>query len=126
MRRGTTIVVAVVAILAAIAIGVGAYNFGVSEGLEESGRAGAFVRDEGPRFVHFPFGLILFPLLLFGIFALARAAFWGPRWDGPGGPPWAYEHWTKQRNEMFEDWHRRLHERGSGERPPPGAGSAQA
>jgi hypothetical protein len=110
MRRGIGIGVLLLLILAGIAVGVGAYNAGFSQGLEEAGRAGDIVRviDRGPIF--FPFGLILFPLFFIGLFALMRGAFWRRRWDGSGhhspmgwkgGPP-----------AMFEDWHRNQHEGG--------------
>lgn len=84
MRRGIGISVVLLLILAGIAIGVGAYNAGFSQGLEESGRAGEIVRviDRGPVF--FPFGLFLFPLFFIGIFSLMRGAFWRRRWDGSG------------------------------------------
>jgi hypothetical protein len=62
MRRGIGIGVVLLLILAGIAIGVGAYNAGFSQGLEESGRAGDVVRVIGPGFGFFPFGLFLFPL----------------------------------------------------------------
>jgi len=118
MRRGMGIVMVILLILAAIAIGVGAYNAGLSQGLEEGGRAGEVVRVVGPGFGFFPFGLILFPLFLFGIFALFRAAAWRGRWGGPGGPggPGRWDHhgpWS----ERAEEWHRRLHEQPEGERP---------
>jgi hypothetical protein len=110
MRRGIGIGVLLLLILAGIAIGVGAYNAGFSQGLEESGRAGEIVRviDRGPIF--FPFGLFLFPLFFIGIFALLRGAFWRHRWDGSGhhGPGG----WSKDGPGRFEEWHRHQHERG--------------
>ena len=117
MRRGTMIVVVLLAVLGAIAIGVGAYNVGLSEGLEQSGRAGEVVRVIRPGFGHFPFGLILFPLLFIGLFVLLRGAFWGPRWGGGGAGPWGPDHFMRDRSEMFDEWHRRQHEPGAGDRP---------
>lgn len=117
MRRGIGIGVVLLLILAGIAIGVGAYNAGFSQGLEESGRAGEVVRviDRGPIF--FPFGLFLFPLFIFGIFALMRGAFWrrrgGSGHHGPGG-------WTKGGPPMFEEWHRRQHDKAGD--PPDSSG----
>ena len=113
MRRGFGIGMVILLILVAIAVGVGAYNVGLHQGLEESGRAGDVVRVVGPGF-GFPFGLILFPLFLFGIFALVRGAFWHRGW-GPGhhDGPW-------DRRARLEDWHRRQHEEGSDDRPAPG------
>jgi hypothetical protein len=110
MRRGIGIGVIILLILAGIAIGVGAYNAGLSQGLEESARAGEVVRviDRGPVF--FPFGLFLFPLFIIGIFALFRGAFWRRHWDGSGHQDaggW------KGRGLWFEDWHRQQHEKGN-------------
>lgn len=105
MRRGMWIGVLLVVILVGIAVGVGAYNLGLSEGLEQTGRAGEVVRVIGPH-GFFPFGLILFPLFFFGLFFLMRAAFWGHRWGAPG-------HWgpgPRGGPAAIEDWHRRLHE----------------
>jgi hypothetical protein len=114
MRRGFAIGMVILFILVAIAIGVGAYNVGLHQGLEQSGRAGDVVRVIGPGF-GFPFGLILFPLFLFGIFALFRGAFWHRGW-GPDhhDGPW------QGRRAMLEDWHRRQHEEGSDDRPASG------
>jgi hypothetical protein len=117
------------AVLAAVGIGVGAYNLGVSEGvsreLVRSGDNVEVVRvvgrgwGYGPGFGFFPFGLILFPLLVFGIFLLARGVLWRGRWGGPwygprnGGPgPWGPGGPT-----AFDEWHRRQHEQ-AGEQPP--------
>lgn len=114
MRRGIGIGVVLLLILAGIVIGVGAYNAGFSQGLEEAARVGEVVRviDRGPGF--FPFGLFLFPLFFIGIFALLRGAFWRRRWDGwghhgPGG-------WSKGGPAMFEEWHRSQHEK-AGDQP---------
>jgi uncharacterized BrkB/YihY/UPF0761 family membrane protein len=115
MRRGMWIVVAVLVILGAIAVGVTAYNAGVAQGIEESGRAGEVVRVVGPGGWGFPFGFLLFPLFFIGFFFLLRAAFWGRRWGGPGpGGRWG------SRDEMVEQWHRRLHERDVQSGPSPG------
>ena len=66
----------------------------------------------------FPFGLFFFPFFLFLIFGVFRWAFWGRGWGhhphgpygGPGnhpGGPW---------REDPQDWHRRQHEPGQGDR----------
>jgi hypothetical protein len=116
MRRGMWIAVLILVVLGAIAAGVGAYNAGLAEGLEESGRAGEVVRVVGPGYGGwgFPFGFLLFPLFFFGIFFLIRGAFWGRRWGGPGagGPG----HWRSG----FEEWHRRQHEEESSRRSSTG------
>jgi hypothetical protein len=121
MRRAFGVGAVILLILAGIAIGVGAYHAGETHGLEQAGHAGQIVRVVGPAGGFFPFGLILFPLFFFAIFALVRGAFWRGRWGGPGhhgpdGPnhphsgPWA---WGGPAT--FEEWHRRQHGQGSGE-----------
>lgn len=89
MRRIAWIWILLLVVLVATAVGIGAYNAGVSAGLEEAGRTGEVVRViDGPR-GFFPFGLILFPLFFFGLFFLARAAFWGRGWHHQGlGSRW--------------------------------------
>jgi hypothetical protein len=110
MRRWYGIGVALLVILGGIAIGVGAYNAGIHEGLERSGDAAEVVRYVGPGF-GFPFGLVLFPLFFFGIFALMRGAFWRRGWDGHGHGPSGPGPWGKGGPPAFEEWHRRQHER---------------
>jgi hypothetical protein len=116
MRRGFGVGMVLVATLLAIGVGVGAYNWGFSEGLESARAGGEVVRVIGPGFGGFPFGLIL--LILLGFFIL-RGLFWGRRWAGHGHGPggWGPGHWAK-RDEIAEEWHRRLHEQGPEERPP--------
>jgi hypothetical protein len=118
-----------VSILALVGIGVAVYNAGVdqgvAEGLRRSGQSTEVVRVIGPRFGHgygygfgfFPFGLILFPLLIIGIVLLVRGAFWRGRWGGPGwggpgwgpgGPGYGYGPWGGRAG--FDEYHRRLHE----------------
>jgi hypothetical protein len=107
------IAMVIVVILVGIAVGVGAYNAGLHQGLAESGRGGEVVRVVGPGFGFFPFGFFLFPLFFIGLLLLLRGAFWRGRWGGPGpghhewrgGPP------------RFEEWHRRMHEEAGGEPP---------
>jgi hypothetical protein len=114
MRRGFGIWAVILLILVAVGVGIGAYNWGVSEGLEQSGRAVETVRYyHGPGF--FPFGLILFPLLIFGFFALMRGAFWGRHWGD-------HHHGSGR----LEEYHRELHERESrgGSTSPGETGSA--
>ena len=98
MRRGWIVLLLVVV---AIAAGIGGYNVGLSEGIEETGRAGGVVRVYGHGHGFFPFGFILFPLFIFGIFALIKGAFWGGHGHGRG-------------HGHFEDWHRRQHQEGGG------------
>jgi len=101
-------------ILAGTAIGVGAYNAGVSHGLAQTGHAVQIVRVVGPGFGFFPFGFLLFPLFLFAILAIARGVFWrrrlGGHGYGHGGPgPWGKGGGPGGSEGRFEDWHRRQH-----------------
>jgi hypothetical protein len=120
MRRARVIVVALLVALAGVAIGVGAYHAGLTNGLTQAGHAERVVRVVGPGY-GFPFGLLLFPLFLLAFFALARTARWGRRWDGPGGGPHGRfgpgGPWGDDRRAMLEDWHRRQHEEGGQGRP---------
>ncbi len=109
MRRAFGIGLAILAILVAVAIGVGAYDAGVTDGLEQARRGVEVVRVVGHG-GGFPFGLILFPLLFFGLFALFRGAMWRGRWGGPG--PWHHGPYGKGGAGTFEEWHRRQHEEG--------------
>jgi hypothetical protein len=118
MRRGMGIVVMLLAILVAIAIGVGAYNAGLHQVVTESGRAGEVVRVIGPGYGYgfFPFGFLLFPLLFIGLFFMLGRLFWRGRWGDhphPHGGPGPYGKGPS----MFEEWHRRQHEEGTGDRP---------
>ena len=116
MRRGPGIVAAILVILLLVGVGVGAYNWGVSDGIEQSGKAVEVVRYVGHG-GYFPFGIFLFfPLVFLALFAF-RGAMWRRHWGdhghdhehgpgrrGPGGP------WEQR----FEDWHRQQHEVGEG------------
>jgi hypothetical protein len=114
MRRTFVIGAVVLFIAAAIAVGVGAYNAGYDHGLTHAGNGTQVVRVVGPGF-GFPVGLILFPLVIFGIVALARGAAFRRyrRYGGPDGP-WAGQgwhgpgHWKDGRG-MAEEWHRTQH-----------------
>jgi hypothetical protein len=75
----------------------------------------------------FPFGLLLFPLLFIGIFALFRFAFWG-RWGGGWGDhphPSSMGRGGWGSREAFEEWHRHEHERPESG-PDPGRSSDTA
>jgi hypothetical protein len=116
MRRGFGWGVAILAVLLAVGVGVAAYNWGVSDGIEQSGKAVEVVRYVGHGFGFFPF-FLFFPLLFLAIFAFKG---WGWRrhghehGHGPGGRgPW---------ESRFEDWHREQHQTGSGAGTAGGAG----
>jgi hypothetical protein len=126
MRRSMWIGALLLVILGGIAIGVGAYNAGVSHGLSQAAHSDQVVRVIGPGF-GFPFGLFLFPLFFFAIFALVRGAFWRRRWEGGHPHPHAGPgNWTRGGPAMFEDWHRRQHDQITGEHPGAGGEPAHA
>jgi len=122
MRRGFGFGLLILVILAGVAIGVGAYNAGLDEGIargvQDAAETSQVIRVVGGGFRDgFPFGLIFFPLFLFGMFALFRGKFRGGRWghhDGPGHHD-GHDRWEKG----AEDWHRRQHEQ-VGESPSAG------
>lgn len=119
MRRGFGLGAAILVVLLLVGVGVGAYNWGVNEGLEQSGQATEVVRYVGGHgFGFFPF-FLFFPLFFLALFAF-KGAMWrrhgdqghGPWGHGPGGHgPGA--NWEQG----YEEWHRRQHEAG-------GAGSS--
>ena len=109
---------AILSLLLAIGVGIGAYSIGYNHGLDVNGSV------EVVRYVgwhaggFFPFGLFLFPLFFIAVLALMRGAFWrggghhdnhGLSGRGPGGPM------GTSGRDAFEDWHRRQHEPGARE-----------
>jgi len=103
-------VLAIVALVlvGAAAIGIGAYNAGMAQGMAFSGRAAAAPLAGAPYVYVWPhpwgFGFFpLFPLLfIFLFFFVLRGLFWRGPWYargcGHGGVPHA-----------FDEWHRRAH-----------------
>ena len=111
-RAVVGIVLVLVAVLGAVAIGTNAYHAGIARGLEESGKlpapgAGAPPYPYYGPYWHHGFGFgFLFPLLfLFLIFSVFKGLFWGRHWGGHRGS-WR----TAGVPPMFEEWHRRAHE----------------
>lgn len=90
------ILIALLVIGAAAAIGVGAYNAGVSQGIAESGRFLAAPPPAGVPYAYYgwhrPWGFGIFPLfMLFGFFFLVRSMLWhGPRYRGGPGCGYGY------------------------------------
>jgi hypothetical protein len=102
--------VALLVILASTTVGFIAYGFGVSHGIAQSGA--------NPELYgwHRPGGFgVVFPLLfIFMWVALAHGPWWG--W----GPPWRHRYYYPGEygpHPVFEEWHRRAHERMK-EQPP--------
>jgi hypothetical protein len=119
-RTLRVLVTAALVIAAAAAIGIGAYNAGVAQGIAESGRALA-VPPEGTPYIYayprpwhgfgfFPFFPFLFVFFLFfvlrGLWWGGRGGYWrgGKHWEHGGVPP------------AFDEWHRRAHAQ---QTPPP-------
>lgn len=95
-------------IAGAAAIGIGAYNAGVAQGIAESGRLIAAPPVGTPVYVWpRPWGFGFFPffplLFLFLFFFVVR----GLLWRGRGHRGWAYRY--EGVPPMFEEWHRRAH-----------------
>lgn len=107
MRRGVGWGAAILVILLLVGVGIGAYTWGVTEGLERARDGVDAVRHVGHGYGFFPI-FPFFLLLLLGLFAV-KAMWWGGRWghDHPHGPA---EHGHGPGHGGFEEYHRRLHE----------------
>jgi len=132
------IIAGLVLIVALVGIGLFAYNAGIAQGLAQNVQAQAgqaptttlpyYAFPYGPRFYGFGgFGLLgcLIPLFfIFLAFAALRGLFWfGPRrWNHRHHGPWGMhsespEDWDKGVPPMFEEWHRRSHEKPASDTP---------
>ena len=113
MRRGFGVGAAILVILLLVGIGIAAYNWGVSDMLDQSGKV-EVVRYVGHGgFGFFPF-FLFFPLIFLALFAF-KGAMWRRHWDHDGGPgghhgPGGHGRWEQG----FEGWHRKQHEVGTG------------
>jgi hypothetical protein len=114
MRRGFGWGAAILVILLVVGVAIGAYNFGVDEGLQQTGSQVEVVRYVGGHgFGFFPF-FLFFPLFFLALFAF-KGAMWRRHWDhdhghGPGGQHGPGGRWEQG----YEEWHRRQHESGGG------------
>jgi hypothetical protein len=114
MRRGFGLGAAILVVLLLVGVGIGAYNWGVSDGIDQSGKAVEVVRYVGGHggFGFFPF-FLFFPLIFLALFAF-KGAMWrrhGDHGHGPGGHgPGGHGRWEQG----FEDGHRKQHEVGTG------------
>ena len=106
MNRRQGIAFAVAAFVFAALVGAMAYNYGVSQGIEESGKIvtapppGAAPYPY-PYHWHRPFGFFFVPLFIILFwFVLIRGVFWGGGW-----------HRRCAYGGGFDEWHRRAHER---------------
>ena len=147
MRRGM-IVAAVLIALGGIGVAAGAYNAGQRDGLQQQLETIETTTADGTEVVQvvgpadlddrgyrghgggfFPFGFLLFPVFIIGMFVLVGALFRGGpghHWRGPGGPgPWTSDEGWRSKTEA---WHQQMHEKptaGSPE-PPPAPGTTEA
>jgi hypothetical protein len=109
---------ALVAVAVSLVVGIVAYNAGLANGAAQAAAASGNI----PPYVyawgwHRPWGFgFAFPLFfLFLWFVIARAFFWG----GPWHRRWYY-YGHDVPPPSFEEWHRRAHERMSGDTPSRG------
>jgi hypothetical protein len=119
MRRGFGWGAAILAVLLLVGVGIGAYNVGLDEGLEQAGDGVEVVRYVGHHgFGFFPF-FLFFPLFFLALFAF-KGAMWRRHRDHDGGPgshhgPGGHGgqgHGSWEQG--YEEWHRRQHENGGG------------
>lgn len=119
-RLFRALAISVLVLAGASAIGIGAYNAGVAQGIAESGRLIAAPPVATPYVYVWPrlwgFGFFpFFPLLFFFLFFfVVRGLLWRGRWHGG----WRYGYDGVPR--AFEEWHNRAHARTSdpGSRTP--------
>ncbi len=107
MRRGVWIGVAAIVVAVGILIGVVSYHAGVNHGIQQAGEAGRIVQVYGYG-GGFPFGFFVFPLVIFGIVAIAAAGR-RRRWAamGSGGSPGRKWGWDQ---DAVREMHERLHQ----------------
>lgn len=102
--------VALFVALVAIVVGSVAYQFGMSQGLAQSGQAVGAAAPAYPPYPygwHRPWGFGFFPFLfLLFWFVILRGAFWG----GPWRHRWYYAG-PHDLPPAFDEWHRRAHEK---------------
>ena len=129
-RSGFRLLLGLLVVIGAVALGVGAYQAGLAAGATQvvaPGTTGAVVPYYGHPF-GFGFGFFGFLgtlLFIFLIFAVIRAIAFGGRgrgwggpggWSGgPGGQGWRGSPWESRAHDVFEDWHQKAH---SGEDGP--------
>jgi hypothetical protein len=123
MRRGWGWGAAILGILLLVGVGIAAYNWGLREGLEQSGNVEVVRYVGGHGYGFFPFFpfFLLIPLFFLLFFAF-KGFGWRRHWNhdhGEGGPgPGPHGRWEQG----YEDWHRRQHEAGGGSSGTSGAG----
>ena len=132
-RSGFRLLLGLLVVIGAVALGVGAYQAGLAAGATQvvaPGTTGAVVPYYGHPF-GFGFGFFGFLgtlLFIFLIFAVIRAVAFGGRgrgwggpggWSGgPGGQGWRGSPWESRAHDVFEDWHRKAHSGEDGRSTP--------
>jgi len=104
------------ALLLAVAVGFWAYQAGMANGIEQSGKI-VVPPSGGPYPYPYPyygwhrpwgFGFFFVPLFFVFWFLVVRGLFWRRAWYGGGCGP----------RGRFDEWHRQAHARDAGEEPP--------
>jgi hypothetical protein len=126
-------VLAIVLALGVGAVGIGAYQAGLAAGVAQGGGTIVAPYPGGYGWQPFGFGFGFFGFLgtlvfLILVFGLIRAIVFGGRGRGWGGPGrWDREHdqgrWSS-REQAFDDWHRRQHDRSADQGGTGSAGGA--
>jgi hypothetical protein len=102
--------IAALVVAGAVAVGTGAYNAGVAQGIAESGRAVTAPPAGTPYVYVWPrpwgFGFFpIFPLFFFLLFVFVLRGLW---WRGPWRRGWGPPFYGVPPG--LEEWHRRAHE----------------
>jgi hypothetical protein len=109
-------------------LGALAYNAGVAHGVAEATRLAAAPVESGSRVYVWPgpwhgYGFGFFPIFPFVVFfvviAFVRGMLWRRRWYGGGYGPGRCGSGHDGVPPMFEEWHRRAHERQGAPQTPP-------
>jgi hypothetical protein len=110
--------IAALVIAGAAAIGIGAYNAGLAQGIAESGRAIA-APPAGVPYVYVwprPWGVGFFPFFPILFFLFFFFVVRGLLWRGPWRGGWGYRgHGVPP---AFDEWHRRAHQEPPAPTPP--------
>ena len=111
-------------------VGALAYNAGVAHGVAEASRLAAAPVESGARVYLWPgpwhgygYGFGFFPIFpfvaFFVVIAVLRGLFWRRRWHGYGRGAGRCGPGHDGVPPMFEEWHRRAHERQGAPQSPP-------
>lgn len=104
------LVIGALVVIGAAAITTGAYNWGLAQGIAESGRTIAAL-PAGAPFVYVwprPWGFGFFPIFPLLFFVLFFFVIRGLLWRGPWRGGWGYRYGGVP--PAFDEWHRRAHD----------------